>query len=53
MKIVILKGSPNKYGSSNMLADSFAKGATENGHEIIGYIRKSVGEKTIVHAFAC
>ena len=35
MKIVILKGSPNKYGSSNMLADSFAKGATENGHEII------------------
>ena len=35
MKIVILKGSPNKYGSSNMLADSFANGATENGHEII------------------
>lgn len=35
MKIVILKGSPNRHGSSNMLAESFSKGAAEAGHEII------------------
>lgn len=35
MKIVVLKGSPNKHGSTNMLADNFSKGATESGHEII------------------
>ncbi len=34
MKIVILKGSPNKHGSSNMLADNFIKGAKEAGHTI-------------------
>lgn len=34
MKIVILEGSPNKHGSSNMLADEFARGAKEAGHEI-------------------
>ena len=35
MKIVIIKGSPHKKGSSNMLADQFIKGAEENGHKII------------------
>ena len=35
MKIVVLKGSPNKSGSSNILADEFSKGAREAGHEII------------------
>lgn len=35
MKIVILKGSPNRHGSSNMLAERFSKGAVEAGHEII------------------
>lgn len=34
MKIVILEGSPNRQGSSNMLADAFIKGAKEVGHEI-------------------
>jgi len=32
MNIVVLKGSPNKNGSSNMLAENFIKGATEAGH---------------------
>lgn len=27
MKIVILEGSPNRQGSSHMLAEEFAKGA--------------------------
>ncbi len=35
MKIVVLKSSPHKNGSSNMLADQFIKGAEENGHEIV------------------
>ena len=34
MKIVILEGSPNKNGSSNMLADRFRQGAKEAGHSV-------------------
>lgn len=34
MEIVILKGSPNKKGSSDMLAENFIRGAEENGHHI-------------------
>ncbi len=35
MKIVIIKGSPHKKGSSNMLAEQFIKGAQDAGHTII------------------
>lgn len=34
MKIVLLEGSPNKNGSSNMLAKNFIRGAEENGHHV-------------------
>lgn len=34
MKIVVLEGSPNTHGSSNMLADSFIQGAEEAGHTV-------------------
>ncbi len=34
MKIVVLEGSPNVNGSSNMLAKKFVKGATEAGHSV-------------------
>lgn len=34
MKIVILEGSPNKHGSSNLLAEHFIQGAKESGHII-------------------
>ena len=34
MKIVILEGSPNKNGSSNMLAEQFRKGAEEAGNSV-------------------
>ena len=37
MKILVLKSSGNKKGSSNMLADEFIRGATENGHEIVEF----------------
>lgn len=34
MKIVILEGSPNKKGSSNLLADCFKQGAEAAGHTV-------------------
>ena len=34
MNIVILEGSPNKHGSSNLLAEHFIQGAKEAGHTI-------------------
>ena len=34
MRIVVLEGSPNRHGSSNMLADEFIRGAKEAGHEV-------------------
>ena len=37
MKILVLKSSGNRKGSSNMLADSFIRGAEEAGHEVTEY----------------
>lgn len=34
MKILILQGSPNRDGSTAMLADEFARGARQAGHEV-------------------
>ena len=34
MYIVVLQGSPNKHGSSNLLADCFKQGAEEAGHTV-------------------
>lgn len=34
MKIVILQGSPNKKGSTDVLAEQFRKGAEEAGHTV-------------------
>ena len=34
MKIAVLEGSPNRHGSSNMLAREFIRGAKETGHSI-------------------
>ncbi len=34
MKIVVLEGSPNKKGSSNLLAENFIQGAEEAGHKV-------------------
>lgn len=34
MKIVVLKGSPNRVGSSNLLADNFIRGAEEADHTV-------------------
>ena len=44
MKIVILMGSPNKNGSTRILADSFVQGAESAGHscEVIDVCRADV-----------
>lgn len=34
MKIVVLEGSPNRQGSSNLLAECFRQGAEEAGHTV-------------------
>ena len=34
MKILALTGSPNKNGSSNLLASEFIRGAEEAGHSV-------------------
>lgn len=34
MKIVLLQGSPNKKGSTNILAENFTKGAESAGHSV-------------------
>lgn len=34
MKLLVMKGSPHKNGSSNLLADAFCRGAEETGHQI-------------------
>lgn len=33
MRIVVLMGSPNRNGSTSILVENFAKGATEAGHD--------------------
>lgn len=34
MKILVMKGSPHKQGSSNLLADNFIRGATDADHHV-------------------
>lgn len=34
MKIVVIEGSPNRNGSSNLLASEFIRGAEETGHTV-------------------
>ncbi len=34
MKIIVLKGSPNIHGSSDLLAENFIRGAREAGHTV-------------------
>ena len=37
MRILVLKSSGNRNGSSNTLADAFIRGAQESGHTITEY----------------
>lgn len=48
--ILVLTGSARVGGNSDLLADSFIKGATEAGHEVI---KCEVGKKNIKGCVAC
>ena len=37
MKIIVLQGSPNKRGSTNILVKEFTRGATEAGHNVVRF----------------
>ena len=37
MKIILLQGSPNKEGSTNILVEEFIKGAESSGHVVIRF----------------
>ena len=37
MKILVLKSSGNRNGSSNLLASAFVRGVLENGHDVMEY----------------
>lgn len=37
MKILVIKSSGNRYGSSNTLADSFIRGAEESGNSVVEF----------------
>lgn len=50
MKIVILQGSPNSKGSTNILVENFIKGASTKGHEVVRY---DVSKMNIKSCFGC
>lgn len=50
MKIVILNGSPHLNGATSDMANAFAKGAKENGHEVVAI---HVAHKKISGCMAC
>ncbi len=50
MRIVMITGSPHKNGTTSVLADSFAKGAAEAGHEVF---RFDAGLKNVHPCIAC
>ena len=50
MKILVLTGSPRKRGNSNTLADKFAEGAKEAGHEVL---RFDAAQKNVHPCVAC
>lgn len=50
MKIVVLNGSPRRGGNTELMVDSFIKGATEQGHEVH---KVNLGEKKVAPCLAC
>ena len=53
MKIVLLQGSPNKNGSTNILAENFSKGAKEAGHDVIRFDVADMNMKPCTGCVAC
>lgn len=53
MKIIVLTGSPNVNGSSNMLANEFIKGAIESGNEVVTLDTAHINVKPCGGCVAC
>lgn len=53
MKIILLQGSPNKNGSTNILAENFIKGAKEAGHQVTRYDVAQMNIKPCTGCVAC
>lgn len=53
MKIVILQGSPNKKGSTNILAEEFTKGAELAGHEVTRFDVAGMDVNPCIGCVAC
>lgn len=45
MRIIILQGSPNKNGSTNILVEEFSRGAKESGHSQYPKLAYGLGKK--------
>ncbi len=53
MKIILLQGSPNIKGSTNILSENFIKGAEEAGHTVIRYDVAKMNIKPCTGCVAC
>ena len=53
MKIVILQGSPNKEGSTSILAEAFAQGAKDAGHEAVRFDLTDLNIRPCTGCVAC
>ena len=53
MKIILLQGSPNKNGSTNILAENFSKGAKEAGHTVIRFDVADMNIHPCIGCVAC
>ena len=51
MKIIALIGSPRKNSNCEIIVDEIAKGAEENGHEVIKYIVNDLDIPTLKLAY--
>ncbi len=53
MNIVLLQGSPNKNGSTNILAENFTKGAEDAGHSIVRFDISRMNIHPCIGCVAC
>ncbi len=53
MNIVLLQGSPNKNGSTNILAENFTKGAEDAGHRIVRFDISDMDIHPCIGCVAC
>ena len=53
MKIVVLQGSPNRTGSTNILVEEFSKGAKEAGHSVQRFDVAAMNVNPCIGCVAC